>query len=145
MRLTRRQPVIPAVTATPTVRQMIPPTVSRRYAFRDHMPPTGRHARGREQAQQWKGTSRTVHPAARRRTNRRSWQTELATARRAAIAARLGHHPTLTIIDEAATTGTNPYTHTFTPGTLDDEYLTISTLEEADTAQGTAREPDGAR
>lgn len=50
----------------------------------DHVPPSGKHCRGRAEAYShaWRGTSRTMNPAARRRANKRSWAKIIADARR---------------------------------------------------------------
>jgi hypothetical protein len=64
------------------------PTLQRGYGAPDHRPPSGKHARGREHATPWKGTSRIVDRAERRRANRRSWGKVLAEARRETVAAR---------------------------------------------------------
>lgn len=109
----RSRPAEPAA-VQPARRQMIPPTVARRYAFRDHLPPTGRHARGREQAQQWKGTSRTVHRAARKRANRRTWHAELAEARRAAVTTALTTTLAAPVLEPTPATDGPPFTHTLT-------------------------------
>ena len=61
-------------------------TVHRRGAAPDHRTPTGRHARGRLDFR-WKGTSRIVRPAERRRRNRMTWAKVTANARREAMKA----------------------------------------------------------
>lgn len=64
------------------------PTVRRGFSAPDHRAPSGKHARGREQASSWKGTARTVDRPAKRRVNARSWRKLLNEARRETVAAR---------------------------------------------------------
>lgn len=51
----------------------VPSTILRLYHDQGHFAPSGKHAAGREQSASWRGTSRTVDPAGKRRANRRSW------------------------------------------------------------------------
>jgi hypothetical protein len=75
---------LPALQATPGNRSR--PTRARGFGAPDHRPPSGKHARGREQALAWRGTSRMVQPAERARRNKRSWRKIVADARREVVA-----------------------------------------------------------
>lgn len=66
-------------------RGVVPPTPERTVSDDGHFPPAG----GRDRTgARWRGTSRVVRPAERRRHNRRTWRALLVEARSSTAAAR---------------------------------------------------------
>lgn len=64
-------------------------TGERRYVFaQDHMPPKGKHRRGRMMTfdGRWPGTQKENQPSRRKRRNRTTWQKNLRNARRYELA-----------------------------------------------------------
>lgn len=78
-----------------TLTRQVPEGVQYAKVPEDHRIPTSRHSGGWAERGPWKGCHRILDRSARKRQNKRTWQAEIANARRRAMLAKSG------ILDEA--------------------------------------------